>query len=76
MANVCVSVSPGLKKEMDGFRIVNWSEVARQAFQRQVEELKQLQAITRKSKATRTDVIAISKKVKRGIWGRHEAGPT
>ena len=73
MANVCVSVSEDLKQEMSKFQIINWSEVARQAFVEQVSQLKQLQELTGKSKASEKDVVEIAGKVKEGIFKRHEA---
>ncbi|HIH20357.1 TPA: hypothetical protein HA244_03760 [Candidatus Micrarchaeota archaeon] len=71
MANVTVSVSDDLKAKMDKHSIINWSEVARNAFFEQVEELELLQKITSKSTATEKDIDEISKKIRHGILKRH-----
>ena len=73
MTNVTVSVPFEMKKKMDEFAIINWSEVARQAFDQQLQKLELLQKLTSKSKATDKDVEEISAKIKAAITKRHEA---
>jgi hypothetical protein len=72
MVNVTVSVPVEMKKKMDEYAIINWSEVARQAFTDQLGRLETLEAITAKSKATEKDVEELSKKIKAGVLRRHE----
>lgn len=72
MVNVTVSVPVEMKKRMDEYAIINWSEVARQAFAEQLKRLEMLKAISAKSKATEQDVEDLSKKVKMGVLRRHE----
>ena len=72
MVNVTVSVPVEMKKRMDEYAIINWSEVARQAFAEQLGRLETLKAITAKSKATEKDVEELSKKIKAGVLRRHE----
>ncbi len=67
MPNVTVFVSDDLKREMDENPVINWSEVARRAFAQQLRDLKLLEEITSKSKATDKDVEELSKLVKRGV---------
>ncbi len=72
MVNVTVSVPVEMKSKMDEYAIINWSEVARQAFAGQLKRLEMLKAITAESKATEKDVEELSKKVKAGVLKRHE----
>lgn len=73
MPNMTLAVPPDLKKEMDKFPVINWSEVARQAFAEKVGELELLKEITAKSKLTEKDAIEIGRKVNKGIARRHGA---
>ena len=72
MANVTVSVSDSLKREMEGLRMINWSEIAREAFSKTVEDLKLLKSITSKSKMSEADAISIGRRIRKGIGKRHE----
>ena len=73
MVNVTVSVPEEMKKKMDEFGIINWSEVARNAFAEQINQLDLLKTLTAKSKATEKDVEAISAKIKAAVLKRHGA---
>lgn len=73
MVNVTVSVPLDMKKKMDEFAVINWSEVARGAFAEQINKMELLKALTSKSKATDKDVEEITAIVKAGVWRRHEA---
>ena len=72
MVNVTVSVPLDMKKRMDEFAVINWSEVAREAFAEQIRKMELLKALTSKSKATDKDVEAFAKKIKSEVWKRHE----
>ena len=72
MVNVTVSVPEGMKKKMDEFAVINWSEVAREAFAEQISKMELLKALTSKSKATDKDVNELTKKIKAEVWKRHE----
>lgn len=72
MVNVTVSVPVDMKKKMDEFAIINWSEVARQAFADQIKKLELLRALSSGSKATEMDVQVLSAKIKADILKRHE----
>ncbi|MFH1106869.1 MAG: hypothetical protein V1787_03150 [Candidatus Micrarchaeota archaeon] len=71
MPNMTLAVPPDLKKDMDKFPVINWSEVARQAFAEKVEELELLKAITARSKLTEKDAIEIGRKIRKGVAKRH-----
>ncbi|MFH0737811.1 MAG: hypothetical protein V1827_04490 [Candidatus Micrarchaeota archaeon] len=72
MVNVTVSVSLEMKKKMERFAVINWSEVAREAFAEQISKMELLKALTSKSTATDKDVEEIAAKVKAAVWKRHE----
>jgi len=72
MVNVTVSVPEEMKKKMDEFAVINWSEVAREAFAEQISKMELLKALTSKSKATDKDVQELTKKIKAEVWKRHE----
>ena len=61
MVTITLSVPEDLKLEMDQFKIINWSAVAREAIKERVSELKILNAIAAKSKLTEKDAEAIGK---------------
>ena len=58
--------------QMDEFAVINWSEVAREAFAEQIAKMEQLRSITSKSKATDKDIEVLAKKLKASIRKRHE----
>lgn len=72
MVNVTVSVPEEMKKKMDKFAVINWSEVAREAFAEQISKMELLKALTSKSKATDKEVEMLAKKIKTKVWKRHE----
>jgi hypothetical protein len=71
MVNVTFAVPTDLKREMDGFPIINWSEVARQAFREKLGELELLKKITSKSKLTEKDALELGRKINASITKKH-----
>ena len=69
MASVMASLDDYLKKDMEHFSWVNWSEVAREAF---VKKAKRLEALDRfnklleNSEFTEGDALELSRKAKEG----------
>lgn len=72
MSNVTVSVPDNMKKKMDLFATINWSEVARQAFSAELKKLEILQEITLQSRATDQDIDELARKIKASIAKRHK----
>lgn len=72
MVNITLTVSEDLKKKMDQFPEMNWSEIARQAINEKVKELLLVRSITAKSKLTEEDVKEIGDKIKKAIAERHK----
>lgn len=72
--NVTLSVPVDLKKGMDSFKEINWSEVMRNTLSeklRRLELMKKLDEPTAGSKMTEEDVKRIADKLKEGIAQRH-----
>jgi len=65
MVTVTLAVADDLKHKMDQFPEMNWSEVARQAFARKVEQLRILKEFTKDSTMTEEDAIRMGRELKR-----------
>lgn len=63
MVNMTIAIPDELKKEMEGMKFINWSEVAREAFKKQIDEYALFKKIVSKSKLTQKDADELSRKV-------------
>lgn len=70
MANMTLAIPEDLRKRMEAFKEIRWSEVARRAIEQRVEDLEVMDKIASKSKLTQQDVDELSKKIKRGAASR------
>lgn len=70
MANVTLSVSDELYEKMKKHSEVRWSEVARKAIRKKIEDLEMLDKLTSKSKLTEKDVEEISDRINREVAKR------
>lgn len=70
MANVTLAVPEELKKKMDSFAEINWSEVARQAFSRKISDLELLNKFTEESTFTEKDAERLGRKVSEALAKR------
>jgi hypothetical protein len=59
MVTMTLAVPKELKERMDSFPEINWSEVARQAFRRKVEDLEILKRFTRESSLTEEEALEL-----------------
>lgn len=71
MSKVSVRVPEDLKQSMDKHEKINWSEVAREAFRKELKKLELADSIASKSELTAEDAEEIGEKVKEGIAERH-----
>jgi len=55
MATLSVAVPEDLKEKMSGLEEVNWSAVARKAFEEKVKEIEFMKRMANKSKLTEKD---------------------
>ena len=72
MSKISVRVPDDLKKSMEERSEMNWSEVARKAFEKELKKLELADSIASKSELTAEDVEEIGEKVKKGIAERHD----
>lgn len=63
MTTLTLAVPDEMKKKMDSFPEMNWSEVARQAFMQKIEDMEFLRKFKEKSKLTETDALRLGKEV-------------
>lgn len=63
MGTLSVSVPDELKLRMDHLDEINWSAVARRAFEEKVKQIEFLQKISKKSKLTQKDADEIGTKI-------------
>ena len=64
MANITLSVPDGLKKKMEKYPEIKWSQVARKAIEEKIKDMELLDKLTEKSKLTKKDAEEISKIIK------------
>lgn len=74
MVSITLSVPEELKKEMDDFPEMNWSEIARQAIREKLNILRKMDMILSKSKMTEKDALELGKKVNKAVAKRILAG--
>ena len=70
MGTVSVSVPDELKERIASLEEINWSAVARRAFEEKVREVEFLRKIASKSKLTEKDADEIANKINRGMAKR------
>ncbi len=72
MVSITLSVPEELKSEMDEFKIINWSAVAREAIQKRILMLRKFKEFTKDSTLTEKEALELGKKVKSAAWKRHK----
>ena len=68
MVNITLSVPNEIKKEMDKFSEMNWSEVARQAFKDKIVKLEILKKFSSKIKLSEKDIKNLSDKINKDVF--------
>lgn len=67
MTTMTLAVPSELKQKMDGFPEMNWSEVARQAFQQRIRDLEIIKKFKEKSTLSEEDAIRLGREVNRSL---------
>ncbi len=67
MTTLTLAVPDEMKKKMDSFPEMNWSEVARQAFMQKIEDMDFLRKFKEKSKLTEADALRLGKEVSKSV---------
>jgi len=73
MVNITLSIPEELKLEMEEFKIMNWSEVARRAIKSKIEQLKVLESFTKESELTEQDALRLGKKVNEALSKKYNS---
>jgi len=71
MTTITLAIPSEMKKEMEKFKGVNWSEVARIAFQRKLQDMKFLQDLTSDSEISSEDAERIGRAVSEKLGARY-----
>ena len=72
MPNMTLAIPEELKKKMDQFKEINWSEVARQAIMDKTLLLERMNQLLSKSELTEADVMKYSRQIKKTVWKKHK----
>jgi len=67
MANITLSIPDELHEKMKEHSELRWSEVARQAIQKKIDDLELMNNLVKKSRLTKKDVSRISKSINRNV---------
>ena len=70
MTTLTLAVPDEMKKKMDSFPEMNWSEVARQAFMQKIEDMEFLRKFKEKSKLSESDAMRLGKEVSKAVSNR------
>jgi len=71
MVSITLSVPKDLKQDMDEFKEMNWSEVARSAIKKKVIMLKTIKEFTKDSTFTEKDALELGRKVSKALAKRY-----
>jgi len=71
MVNITLAIPPELKKRMDSFPELNWSAVARQAFDSRLKNLEFLRKFTENSTLTEEDALRLGKELNKSLAKRY-----
>ena len=74
MVTMTLAVPGELRHKMELFPEINWSEVARQAFNQKISDLEFLRKFKSKSKFTEKDALKLGAEVSRKVAARHKRG--
>ncbi len=72
MVSLTLSVSQEMKRKMNQFPEINWSEVARSAINRRLSMLAKFKEFIRDSDFTEEDALELGRKVTKAAFRRHK----
>lgn len=70
MPNLTISIPENLRKELSEFKVMNWSEVAREAFEKKIIQLRILESFSKDSELTEEDALKLGRKVNEALAKR------
>lgn len=68
MASLTLSITDELKQEMEEFKYINWSEVARSAILDKLNLLEKMEKLLSKSTLTEEDTVKYGRMIKKRQW--------
>lgn len=72
MVNITLAVPNDLKMKMDSFGEINWSAVAREAFNEKIHDLEILKQFKAKSEFTEEDALKLGKELNKNLASRRK----
>ena len=72
MANITLSIPEGLKKEMEKFPEINWSEVARDSIKKKIAQLSFLKGFRMDSDITIDEALKLGQEVNQLLVKRYK----
>jgi len=72
MVNVTLSIPTDLKHKMENFAEINWSAVAREAFDEKINDLEFIKKFKSKSILTEKDAIKLGKELNKKLAKRRK----
>ena len=72
MANITLSIPEGLKKEMEKFPEINWSEVARDSIKKKIAQLSFLKGFRMESDITADEALKLGQEVNQLLVKRYK----
>lgn len=73
MANLTLSIPNELKKEMEKFPEINWSEVTRDSIKKKIAQLNFLKGIRMDSEITAEEALSLGKELNQVLIKRYES---
>ena len=73
MVSITLSVPQEMKQEMDIFKDINWSAVAREAIKRKLLMLEKFKEFTRDSTLTEEEALELGRQVSEKAMKKHRA---
>ena len=70
MVNVTLSIPNELKQKMDSLAEINWSAVAREAFDQKIRDMEFLKNFKAKSTLTEEDALRLGREVNKALSSR------
>ena len=72
MPTITLAIPKELKEDMNESKEINWSEVARQAIQNKMAQLKILKSIALKSELTEKDALELGRKINKSMHEQYK----
>ena len=72
MANITLSIPEDLKKEMEKFPEINWSEVARDSIKKKIAQLSFLKGFRMDSEITADEALKLGQEVSQSLVNRYK----